>query len=436
MHSFLPLSRFVAVLFAVGCLSVIPGASAHGTSPTESSASSLAQDATGDQDTEATDDDDAAASTAGTTQDSSGSDWKSLLAQWQEIEQRLKEQKAKFTYADGTNKRIIRAEFDQWMSKGREVLPKLREAATQAYEAAPNSDEELTRLLIGMLVNDAASGQESEAFALGELLVANGISKEMLDAARNALRLGPTEREIIDELIIRSEEAKSETINPQVKIVMEGSDGILKGDFTVELFEDQAPNTVANFISLAEKGFYNGLTFHRVIDDFMAQGGDPKGDGTGGPGYRFEDEFDRPDYRRHFTGSLSMANSGPDSNGSQFFITFRRTSNLDGRHTVFGRVIEGMDVVNAIRRRNPAVPGEGLPEPDRIREMVIVQKRDHEYTPTTIPDETTDETETDETKTDGDGSTTDGGDAAAGGDGSSGDNGAGGSDNQSNGEGN
>ena len=157
----------------------------------------------------------------------------------------------------------------------------------------------------------------------------------------------------------------------------------------VELFEDQAPNTVANFISLADKGFYNGLTFHRVIKGLMAQGGDPKGDGSGGPGYTFKDELDRPDYRRHFPYSLSMANSGPDSNGSQFFITYRRTSNLDGRHTVFGRVIAGQDVVDSIRERNTDAGSANLPEPDRIKSITIdpASKRDHEYVPETVPDE-------------------------------------------------
>ena len=125
------------------------------------------------------------------------------------------------------------------------------------------------------------------------------------------------------------------------------------GEFVVQLFDDEAPVTVNNFVFLAREGFYDGTTFHRVLDGFMAQGGDPTGTGGGGPGYLFEDEvssdltFDRP-------GLLAMANSGPNTNGSQFFITFAPTPHLNGRHTIFGEVTEGMDVVNNITRRDPA----------------------------------------------------------------------------------
>src|SRR3954467_11834807 len=122
------------------------------------------------------------------------------------------------------------------------------------------------------------------------------------------------------------------------------------GDITIELFDEDAPKTVENFRSLAEKGFYDGLVFHRIIRDFMIQGGCPEGTGTGGPGYTFEDEINRHKVVR---GALAMANAGPDTNGSQFFIvTAREAPWLDGRHTVFGEVKSGMEAVDAI---------EGLP---------------------------------------------------------------------------
>ncbi|MBB5015851.1 peptidylprolyl isomerase [Rehaibacterium terrae] len=120
-----------------------------------------------------------------------------------------------------------------------------------------------------------------------------------------------------------------------------------RGAIRVRLHADQAPLTVANFANLARRGFYDGLTFHRVIADFMIQGGCPEGSGRGGPGYRFEDEF-HPELR-HVRGVLSMANAGPGTNGSQFFITHVDCPWLDGRHTVFGTVLEGQDVVDAIR---------------------------------------------------------------------------------------
>lgn len=120
-----------------------------------------------------------------------------------------------------------------------------------------------------------------------------------------------------------------------------------KGTIKLELFGDKVPKTVENFETLAGKGFYNGLKFHRVIEDFMVQTGCPQGTGTGGPGYKFKDEFHK-DLKHSGPGILSMANAGPNTNGSQFFITHVATPWLDGKHSVFGRVIEGMDVVNKI----------------------------------------------------------------------------------------
>jgi peptidyl-prolyl cis-trans isomerase B (cyclophilin B) len=121
-----------------------------------------------------------------------------------------------------------------------------------------------------------------------------------------------------------------------------------RGRIRVELAADKAPLTVANFVNLATRGFYNGLTFHRVINDFMVQGGCPKGTGTGGPGYKFEDEARNG--LSHDRGVLSMANAGPNTNGSQFFITHVQTPWLDGKHTVFGKVLEGMDVVDSVKQ--------------------------------------------------------------------------------------
>ncbi|MFN3597959.1 MAG: peptidylprolyl isomerase [Rubricoccaceae bacterium] len=122
-----------------------------------------------------------------------------------------------------------------------------------------------------------------------------------------------------------------------------------RGDIVVRLFPEHAPRTVNNFVALARDGFYDGVAFHRVIANFMIQGGDPTGTGRGGPGYRFEDET-RGNPLRHERGVLSMANAGPNTNGSQFFITHGPQPHLDGRHTVFGKVVAGQEVVDAIRQ--------------------------------------------------------------------------------------
>lgn len=125
-----------------------------------------------------------------------------------------------------------------------------------------------------------------------------------------------------------------------------------KGDILIHLFADKAPNTVNNFIFLARQGFYDNTIFHRVIDDFMAQGGDPTGTGRGGPGYKFSDEFHK-DLKHNKPGILSMANAGPNTNGSQFFITHIPTPWLDNKHAVFGEVTGGMDVLMSIPARDP-----------------------------------------------------------------------------------
>ena len=133
-----------------------------------------------------------------------------------------------------------------------------------------------------------------------------------------------------------------------------------QGTVRVRLFAEEAPETVNNFVFLARDGYFDGTTFHRVIKDFMVQGGDPTGTGTGGPGYRIADEF-HPELRHDKPGVLSMANAGPNTGGSQFFITHVATPWLDDRHAVFGEVVEGMDVVNAVKERDPQrarEPGE------------------------------------------------------------------------------
>ena len=145
-----------------------------------------------------------------------------------------------------------------------------------------------------------------------------------------------------------------------------------KGDILLELYEDEAPNTVANFINLVEKGFYDKTKFHRVIAGFMAQGGDPKGNGTGGPGYRIKCECVRKDHHKHDRGVISMAHAGKDTGGSQFFITFDKTPHLDGKHTVFGHVIKGMDTVDTLKQG------------DVVEKATVKQKRDHEYEPEVI----------------------------------------------------
>ena len=179
-------------------------------------------------------------------------------------------------------------------------------------------------------------------------------------------------------------QAQADANLPRVAFTIAGPDGTEKGDIVVELFEEEAPNTVANIISLVESGFYDGIRFHRVLPDFMAQVGDPNTKdlnadprtyGTGGPGYSIDSEFVAPNVRKHFVDSLSMANSGPNTGGSQMFMTTSAPSYLNGRHTVFGRVVEGQEVLHGVTLANPQAPGYDIRRTDVIKQARVLNKR-------------------------------------------------------------
>ena len=174
------------------------------------------------------------------------------------------------------------------------------------------------------------------------------------------------------ESALRAVEAEADNL-PRVKFTT------TKGEITIELFENEAPQSVANFITLVKQGFFDGSPFHRVLPKFMAQGGAKEEDGTGGPGYTIRCECYRPDHRRHFRGTLSMAHAGRDTGSSQFFLTFVPTPHLNGRHTAFGRVIEGIEVLADLQRRSPQHQSRP-PKADRILKAEVLRDRGHEYT--------------------------------------------------------
>jgi cyclophilin family peptidyl-prolyl cis-trans isomerase len=219
--------------------------------------------------------------------------------------------------------------------------------------------------------------QLDEAAALLNKAANLGIAPQKIQELEAAIA---DERPKVEEEIARRKADEGANL-PRVKLTTS------KGEILVELFEDDAPNTVANFVSLVEKGLYNGTPFHRVIGGFMAQGGDPLGNGTGGPGHVIDCEVDLPTARKHFYGTLSMAHAGRDTGGSQFFLTFRPTEHLDGKHTVFGRVIDGFSVLPLLARtqdeKGQPLSGQRL---DKIVKAEVVRKRDHDYVPKTKPD--------------------------------------------------
>ncbi len=299
---------------------------------------------------------------------------------------------------------------EQWtalIAQGRQMLPELRDAALAAYDEAGGADPQLERFLLKMVVDSVETNELESAYDLATKLIAKGCTdKNLYDAAGVAayctshfedaekylklakdggvvsqyggqiMPLIAVQKDIwIKEAAVRKQEEEAGDL-PLVRLTTS------KGVIELELFENQAPDTVGNFVHLVEKGFYDGLTFHRVVDDPpVAQGGDPKGDGTGGPGWTIYDEVNREDFRRHFRGSLSMAKTAePNTGGSQFFLTFRPTPFLDAKHTCFGRITKGLDVLSQLQKMEPTLPTPGAVA-DKIVKAEVIRKRDHAYVP-------------------------------------------------------
>lgn len=189
-------------------------------------------------------------------------------------------------------------------------------------------------------------------FILIVILIAGGVLFTLITSGKESTKKDPTTSNQAKEA--KKTDKKTYTQAPKIlpeseRVGKKAKFTTNQGNFTIALFGDKTPKTVSNFITLAKDGFYNGLIFHRVIDQFMIQGGDPEGTGRGGPGYQFEDEF-VPDLTFAKPGMLAMANSGPGTNGSQFFITVAPTEHLNNKHTIFGQVIDGGDIVVKISK--------------------------------------------------------------------------------------
>lgn len=295
---------------------------------------------------------------------------------------------------DPKRKAEIEKQFDAFEQSREKLVPALLKAAEAAYVADPAKNEEAGRMLLQAATEHLQFGAFAEARRLGLLLQQNRFPEPQLPGLTALASLYLDDLATADQLFTACAQSKNlpEELAPyarecKVRLTEQKADDLprvvlktSKGEVVIELYENEAPNTVANFVGLVEKGFYKNVPFHRVLEDFMAQGGDPKGDGTGGPGYTIACECGRPDYRIHLRGTLSMAHAGKDSGGSQFFITYRPTPHLDGKHTVFGRVLQGMEIVDKFQRVDPNAPQRDQ-QPDRIVEAVVIRKRNHPYSP-------------------------------------------------------
>ena len=332
---------------------------------------------------------------------------------WNQAMAEIRQLRDQYQQANPQQRAALKGDFLKKVQAVRNSVPALKAAATAAYRAAPNARAEVTDFLMSAVGEDvskddyeaaaeaAALLQEhhtedaatqlmagvvafctndfegaTAAFARADELGAFQSSDRRVaalaqQAAQYRSLLGEYRRFWKKEQEIRAAEAEADDL-PRVKLVTN------KGEMIIELFENEAPIATANFVSLVEKGYYDGLKFHRVLPGFMAQGGCPQGTGTGGPGYNIPCECQQANHRKHFRGSLSMAHAGPNTGGSQFFLTFVPTSHLNGKHTVFGRVVEGLDVLAKLQRRQPDSP---IPA-DVIQQAKVLRKRAHEYLPT------------------------------------------------------
>lgn len=333
-------------------------------------------------------------------------EWKQVLASMRELQEEARN-------AASTAIPPLMTEYDKLIQKGESLIPQLRDAAIEVYKESPNEDKQIWRWLSDVaqdyidndryaeakLALDALRGGKApDPTVAGNLGVVSFVmndfenAKTLLEEAGATGVLTSTSQQMMNwvdryaefweeekKLRDRADQLSGDAMLPRVK--METN----RGTMILELFEDEAPETVGNFINLVEAGFYDGLTFHRVLPGFMAQGGCPDGNGSGGPGYTIYCECYREDHRKHFAGSLSMAHTNQrDTGGSQFFLTFTPQPQLNGKHTVFGRVVEGMDVLAKIQRRNPEKSADLTIVPDKIIKAEVLNKRDHDYVPTKV----------------------------------------------------
>jgi cyclophilin family peptidyl-prolyl cis-trans isomerase len=338
--------------------------------------------------------------------------YEAVFTEWKGLLEEMRAMQLKAQNSEDSELPALTSAYEGLIAKGEQIIPRLCDAAISVYNEAPNEDRQISRWLADVVADRVAADKFAEAWPAIEALiegkttdpvvfnnagiaafamhdfekaqeyfekaaavgVLTGQSQGMMAEVDNYVGYWDREQKIRQ----AADELSGDERLPRVKIETN------RGTIIVELFEDEAPETVGNFIHLVQQGFYDGLTFHRVLGGFMAQGGCPDGNGQGGPGYQIYCECLDPDHRQHFTGTLSMAHAGRDSGGSQFFITFVPTPQLNGEHTAFGRVLEGLDVLTRIKRRDPDKPADLALEPDEIITAEVLNKRDHKYEPNKV----------------------------------------------------
>ena len=327
-------------------------------------------------------------------------DFPKLFEAWENNLKAMDALRKEYPEAPPEKQAELEKQYAELVGQMQQMQPKFMASMEAAARADLNKYPKAGQLLSQMAIDALEYGNAAEASRIAELLLSLGYKGEeapvvagvaafdlnenkkalaYLTQAKQDGKLPKLAEGPLAEAKIRLQEQQADDLP---RVVLETSEGKI----VLELFENEAPNTVANFVELIEKGFYDGLNFHRVLDGFMAQGGCPEGDGTGGPGYNIKCECTAENHRNHFRGSLSMAKAAaPNTGGSQFFINYQPTPHLDGKHTVFGRVLEGMAVVDQLQRIDPSNPDPRV-EPSKILKATVVRKRNHPYKAEKLPD--------------------------------------------------
>jgi cyclophilin family peptidyl-prolyl cis-trans isomerase len=344
--------------------------------------------------------------------------WKSLLSELRDLD---------LEYRTGSEreKETIEPRYNQLVAQGEEMQVELIDSAVLAYVESPTANHDLLVFLAGVMNSEMNANRYEAALRLAQLLIDNGVKHSDIFVVAGVAAFHSNQFDLAERHLQRAKEMKalqaidtmkdtgtqclekipyySKAWEREERLRNEEAAGgdlprvvleTTKGEMELELFEDQAPNTVANFIFLVEQGFYDGLDFHRVEAGALAQAGCPNGDGKGGPGYTIPCECPGPERRLHFRGSIAMAHSGRDTGGSQFYISFKPLRHLDGQHTVFGRVVRGLEVLSKLQPRIPRDPLQNqinphrrheVPPADKILKARVLRKRNHPYQPKGTP---------------------------------------------------
>lgn len=350
-------------------------------------------------------------------QDAAG-EFDKLFAEWRTKLDAMRKLQVEYKQAELADQDAMEQQFEKLLGEAQEMSVQLQDLIEDAYRANPE-DKKKGDFLISMAYAKYQEDNFEEASRITTMLLSAGtdVRGVVLDLAAQSQYLLNNYEEA-QKLISEAETELAKIQRPlsadaqdmklkldedravwQEEVAFRAADEkpagdpmelprveleTTKGKVVIELFENEAPNTVANFITLVRDGKYNETPFHRVIAGFMAQGGDPNGDGSGDAGYNIPFESNEEPYRKHIRGAVAMAHEpqAKDTAGTQFYIVYRRdrTRHLDGEHTVFGRVIEGMDVVTQFNRPEPGSPDTAIAEPDRIVSARVLNARDHEYT--------------------------------------------------------